>query len=76
MNEKASLTVASSRKVYFSAKVLEDVMTRVPFEYSTPAKKAHFAECILKVAAQGQTSYGELVSSAADQIQTVLSLFA
>ena len=53
---------------------LEEVMTRVPLEYSTPAAKAYLAECILKAAAQGQTSYDELVSAAADQIQMVLSL--
>ena len=27
-------------------KVLEDIMTRVPLEHSTPAAKAYFAECI------------------------------
>ena len=36
-------------------KVLEDTMTRVPSEHSTPAAKAYFAEFILKAAAQGQT---------------------
>jgi hypothetical protein len=54
---------------------LEDVMTRVPVEYSTPATKAYLAECILKAAAQGHTSYNELVAAASDQIQVVLSLF-
>jgi hypothetical protein len=34
-------------------RALEDVMTRVPLEYSTPAAKAYLAECILKAAAQG-----------------------
>ena len=33
-------------------KVLEDTMTRVPSEHSTPAAKAYFAEFILKAAAQ------------------------
>ena len=33
---------------------LEEAMTPVPLEYSTPAIKAHLAECILKAAAQGQ----------------------
>ncbi len=41
-------------------KVLEDIMTRVPLEHSTPAAKAYFAECILKAAAQGQTNYDAL----------------
>jgi hypothetical protein len=54
---------------------LEDVMTRVPMEYSTPATKAYLAECILKAAAQGHTTYNELVTAAADQIQAILSLF-
>ena len=53
---------------------LEEIMTKVPLEYSTQATKAYLAECILKAAAQGQTSYNELVSAAADQIQTILSL--
>jgi hypothetical protein len=55
--------------------VLEDVMTRVPAEHSTPATKAYLAECILKAAAQGHTSYNELVTAAADQIDIVLLLF-
>jgi hypothetical protein len=54
---------------------LEDVMTRVPVEYATPATKAYLAECILKAAAKGQTSYDGLLAAAADQIQTVLTLF-
>jgi hypothetical protein len=54
---------------------LEEAMTRVPLEYSTPATKAHLAECILNAAAQGQTSYGELVGAAADRIPVILSLF-
>jgi hypothetical protein len=56
--------------------VLEDIMTRVPLEYSTPAVKAYFAEIILKAAAQGQTNYDALMAAAADQMQLVLSLFA
>ena len=54
---------------------LEEVMTRVPLEYSTPATKAYLAECILKAAAQGQTSYDRLVNVAADQIQVVMTMF-
>jgi hypothetical protein len=54
---------------------LEEIMTRVPLEYSTQATKAYLAECILKAAAQGQTSYDGLLAEAADQIQTALSLF-
>jgi hypothetical protein len=55
--------------------VLEDVMSKVPLEHATPATKAYLAECILKAAAQGHTSYSELITAASDQIQAVLSLF-
>jgi hypothetical protein len=54
---------------------LEEIMTRIPAEYATSATKAYLAECILKTAAQGQTSYESLLAGAADQIQTVISLF-
>ena len=57
-------------------KVLEDIMTRVPLEHSTPAVKAYFAECILKAAAQGQTNYDALIGAAADQIEVFVSLFS
>jgi hypothetical protein len=55
--------------------VLEDVMAKVPLEISGTATKAYLAEAILKAAAQGHTSYTELVNAATDQIQVVLSLF-
>jgi hypothetical protein len=54
---------------------LEEIMTRVPLEYSTTTTKAYLAECILKAAAQGQTSYDQLINAAADQLPTILSLF-
>jgi hypothetical protein len=54
---------------------LEDAMAKVPMEYSTMAVKVYLAECILKAAAQGHTSYADLVSVAADQIQVAISLF-
>jgi hypothetical protein len=54
---------------------LEEIMTRVPVEYATPATKAYLAECILKAAAQGQTSYDGLLAAASDQIQNALTLF-
>ncbi len=63
------------RLVSLMKSVLEDVMTRVPLEQATPATKAHLAECILKAAAQGHTSYTELITAASDQIQVILSLF-
>ena len=51
---------------------LEDVMSTVPTEYTTAAVKVYLAECILKAAAQGHTNYNELVTAAADQIQTAI----
>jgi hypothetical protein len=51
-------------------------MKKVPLEYATQLTKAYLAECILKAAAQGRTSYDALVAAAADQIQTVLTLFS
>ena len=52
---------------------LETVMTKVPLEYSTPAAKAYFAECILKAAAQGHTSFDGLVTAATNRMRVVLS---
>jgi hypothetical protein len=46
--------------------VLEDVMTRVPVEYSTPSTKAHLAECILKVYSQGRRSRSHDLQRAGD----------
>ena len=54
--------------------VLEDIMTRVPLEHSTPTVKAYLAECILKAAAQGHTNYDALLSAAADQMHVIVSL--
>jgi hypothetical protein len=53
---------------------LDEVMTKVPSEYSTSTTKAYLAECILKTAAQGQISHNELVAAAADQIQVAITL--
>ena len=55
--------------------VLEDVMSKVPAECSTQATKAFLASCILKAAAEGHTSYSELMTAASDQVQTIVSLF-
>ena len=54
--------------------VLEDVMTRVPLEISNTTTKAYLAECILKAAAQGHTTYNELFTAATDQIQVIASM--
>jgi len=63
------------RLISLMKNALEDVMSRVPLEHATPAAKAYLAECILKAAAQGHTTYNELVSAAAAQIQVIVSLF-
>jgi hypothetical protein len=52
---------------------LDEVMTRIPAELATPGIKAYMAELILKAAAEGRTSYEELVLVASAQIQAVLS---
>ena len=57
-------------------RALEDIMSRVPMEHATPAAKAYLAECILKAAAQGQTSYDGLLAAGADQVHTILSMFS
>ena len=54
----------------------EEVMTRVPSEYSTIGVKAYLADHILRAAARGQTSYDELVAVTADQIGVIVSLSA
>jgi hypothetical protein len=54
---------------------LDEAMTRVPTEYATSETKAYLAECILKAAAQGHTTYNELVAAAGDQIQNIISAF-
>jgi len=53
---------------------LEEIMTNVPLEHSTPATKAYLAECILRAAASGQVNYEELIAVAADQLPTALSM--
>jgi len=45
----------------------------VPLEQATPGIKAQVAECILRCAAQGQTSYDGLLA-AADQLQSIVSM--
>jgi hypothetical protein len=56
--------------------VLDEVMTKIPVDQATPGVKAHLAEFILKAAAEGQTSYDALLTSASIQIQTILSMLS
>lgn len=60
--------------VHVMRSALEEVMTRVPVEFSTPATKAYIAEYILKAAAQGQSGYDGFVASATDQIQEIMHM--
>jgi hypothetical protein len=50
-------------------RALEEVMTKVPLEYSTSSTKAYLAECILKAAAQGRTTFDELVVASSTSAQ-------
>ncbi|WGR94938.1 hypothetical protein MTX26_02700 [Bradyrhizobium sp. ISRA443] len=55
---------------------LEDVMSKVPPKISNAATKAFLAECILKAAAQGHTSYNELLAAATDHLQSIMTMFS
>ena len=54
--------------------VLEAVMTKIPADQATPAVKVRMAEIILKAAADGRTSYDDLLAAASGQIQMILSM--
>jgi len=55
--------------------VLEEAMSKVPLEQANAGIKSHLAECILKAAAEGQTSYEGLIATASAQLQTILAMF-
>jgi hypothetical protein len=57
-------------------RVLDEAMASAPPELSSTSAKAYLAECILKAAAAGKTSYWELMSAATDQIQTLISMIS
>ena len=52
------------RLVRTMREALDEAMTRVPPEYATVETKAYLAEYILRAAAQGRTTYKELVAAA------------
>jgi len=64
----------SSELVETMRQALETVMASVPAHQSVFGLKAAVAECILKAAAHGQTSYDGLVASASDQIQQIIAV--
>ena len=66
----------SSELIQTMRQALETVMASVPAHQSVFGLKAAVAECILKAAAHGQTSYDGLVASASDQIQTMISMLS
>ena len=69
------MTKIDPQLIVVMRRALEEVMTKVPSEYATSSTKAYLAECILKAAAQGHTTFDELVAAAADHIQSALSFF-
>ncbi|MCK1675764.1 hypothetical protein [Bradyrhizobium sp. 150] len=64
----------SSELIRTMRQALEAVMASVPPDQSVFGLKAVVAECILKAAAHGQTSYDGLVTSASDQVQAIISM--
>jgi hypothetical protein len=53
---------------------LDEVLARIPVEQATPQVKKALAQCILKAAAEGQTSCEALIAAASSQLQTILAL--
>ena len=53
---------------------LDEAASKIPADQVTPAINAHLAEFILKAAAEGHTSYEELLNTAVAQIHAVLSM--
>ena len=74
MNWEHGHAKVRSQLVQAMRTALEEVMKGVPSKYSTVATKAYLAECILKAAAQGRTSYSEFVAAADGQLQEMIKL--
>ncbi|MCA1393921.1 MULTISPECIES: hypothetical protein [unclassified Bradyrhizobium] len=64
----------SSELIHTMRQALETVMASVPAHQSVFGLKAAVAECILKAAAHGHTSYDGLVTAASDQLQAIIAL--
>src|SRR5262249_14225 len=71
---KVIMQIYSPELIQTMRAVLDEVMTKIPLEQATPGIKAAVAECILKAAANGQTSCDGLIAAASEQIQTILSM--
>jgi hypothetical protein len=74
VQQELTMPQFDSELIQLMRTVLEDAMTRVPLEISGTTTKAYLAEVILKAAAQGQTSYSDLITAATDQIHTLTSM--
>jgi hypothetical protein len=57
------MTAFDPELVQAMREALDEAMTRVPTEYATVETKAYLAEYILKAAAQGHTTFQELVAA-------------
>ena len=66
----------SSELIQTMRDALEAVMATVPADQSVLGLKAAVAQCILQAAAQGQTSFDGLVTSASGQLQTIISMLS
>ncbi|MGY4320599.1 hypothetical protein [Bradyrhizobium quebecense] len=64
----------SSELIQTMRDALETVMASVPADQSVFGLKAAVAECILRAAAHGQTSFDGFVASASDQLQSIISM--
>ncbi|KJC36181.1 hypothetical protein UP09_31445 [Bradyrhizobium sp. LTSP885] len=64
----------SSELIQTMRDALEAVMARVPADQAVFGLKAAVAEYILQAAAHGQTSFDGPVTSASDQVQTIISM--
>jgi hypothetical protein len=64
----------SSELIQTMRDALDNVMASVPPDQSIYGLKAALAEHILSAASQGQTSLDGLVSSASNQIQSIISM--
>ncbi|MGY4478392.1 hypothetical protein [Bradyrhizobium sp. USDA 3364] len=64
----------SSELIQTMRDALDAVMASVPPDQSVFGLKAAVAECILRAAAHGQTSFDGLVTSASDQLQSIISM--
>ncbi|PDT76889.1 hypothetical protein [Bradyrhizobium sp. C9] len=66
----------SSELIQTMRDALDTVMASVPADQPVFGLKAAVAECILRAAAHGQTSFDGLVASASDQLQSIISMLS